>query len=130
MVGVLLPVVFVSPHTLIASLCAWLDRACSEVVPGVPACPGDPEGDPVLWDDGGLPLGGPIDSPTFGLPLWLWLLLLGDPPLLGELPSPGFESTSVSGEGELAILGLTGLFEPDPADRALGCPGCWVLLVV
>ena len=113
-----------SPHILIASLPAWLDRACSDVVPGVPACPGDPEGDPaVLWDDGGLPLGGPIGSHALGLPLWL-------PLLLGELPSPGFESISVSGEGELPILGLTGLFEPDPADGALGCPDCWVLVVV
>ena len=126
MVGVLLPVVFVRFHTLIASLCAWLDRACSEVAPGVPACPGDPEGDPVLWADGVLLLGGPIGSPAVGLSLWL--PLLGDPPLLGELP--GFESTSVSEEGELTTLGLTGLLEPDPADGALGFPGCWVLFVV
>ena len=120
--------VFVSPHILIASLPAWLDSACSEVVPGLPACPGDPAA--VLWDDGGLPLGGPIGSPALGLPLWL--PLFGDPPLLlGELPSPGFELMSVSGEGELPILGLTGLFEPDPADGALGrCPDCWVFVFV
>ena len=63
--------VFVCPHILIASLPAWLDSVCSEVVPGVPACPGETEGDhaAVLWADGGLLLGGPIGSPALGLPL-------------------------------------------------------------
>ena len=52
-----------------------------------------------------------------GLPFWLFPFA-GEPPLLGELLSPGMESRSVS-DGELAwIIGLVGQW--DPVDGTLG----------